>query len=169
MKSLLHEYIKLVLTESVTYRELDSPLPYRRASNVKRLALCDSSVTEPPNKHDAYFAEIQKWDRYGKSGRPLKKKRKGELIPGVSAVCIAGFLDFHSYGSDMYYIDYMKTRTDMRGKGYATQLIDEFFKRYAKPGMTIHFGKMMREEIGYLKDKMAEKYPGVNVIGSRDF
>mgnify|MGYP003636863348 FL=1 len=169
MTNLLRKYVREVLTESVTYKELDSPLPYRRAGNVKRLALCDSSVTEPPNQHDTYFAEIQKWNRYGKTGRTLKKKRKGELIPGVSLVCIAGFLDFHSVGENMYYLDYMKTRTDMRGKGYATQLVDEFFKRYAKPGMTIHFGKMMRKEVGYLKDKMAKEHPDIEVIGSRDF
>jgi len=165
--NLLRKYVREVLTESVTYKELDSPLPYTRAGNVKRLALCDSSVTEPPDKHDSYFAEIQKWRTRTKGGRrKLKKPVLGELIPGVSAVCIAGFLDFHSYGSNMYYLDYMKTRTDMRGKGYATQLVDEFFKRYAKPGMTIHFGKMMRKEVGHLKDKMAEKYPDVNVVGS---
>ena len=89
-----------------------------------------------------------------------------EIIPGVSDVCVAGFLDYHAAGENYWYIDYMKTRTDMRGKGYASQLVDEFFNRHAKPGVTIHFGKMMREEVGHLKNKMAKKYPDVNVVGA---
>jgi hypothetical protein len=48
-------------------------------------------------------------------------------------------------------------------------LIDEFFERFAGPGVTIHFGKMMRKEVGYLKDKMAEKYPDTSVIGAKNF
>ena len=165
----LRKFISIVLHEGVEFREVDSPLTYNRAGNVKRLALCDAGVTEPPNKHDAYFAEIQKWDRYGRTGRRLKNPRKGELIPGVADVCIAGFLDYHALGENYWYIDYLKTRGDMRGKGYASRLVDEFFNRYAKPGATIHFGKMMRKEVGHLKDKMAKKYPDVSVIGAVNF
>ena len=173
--NLLREYIKELLAESVEFHELDSPLKYSRASNVKRLAYCDSSVTEPPESHDTYFTEYQRMERYGKTGRRLKKPRKGELIPGVSNVCVIGFLDYHHYGKtaegkDMWYIDYMKTRGDSTGQGVASKLIDEFFERYVDPdGGYVHFGKMMRKEIGHLKDKMAEKYPNVEVIGAVNY
>ena len=66
----------------------------------------------------------------------------------------------------MWYIDYMKTRGDSKGQGVASKLMDEFFERYVDPdGGYVHFGKMMRKEIGHLKDKMAKKYPNVGVIG----
>lgn len=56
--SLLREYIKELLAESVEFHELDSPLDYSRASNVKRLAYCDTSVTEPPIKPRPVFHGI---------------------------------------------------------------------------------------------------------------
>ena len=91
------------------------------------------------------------------------------MVPGVSDACVIGFLDFHKYGDNGWYIDYMKTRGDKGGQGTASKLVDEFFKRYAKPGGMVHFGKMMRKEIGHLKDKMEKQYPDVNVIGARNF
>ena len=171
---ILRDYIKEILNESVTFHELDSPLDYNRSRNVKRLAYCDSSVTEPPSTRDAYFKEYQEMEFRGKSGRRLKKPRPGKIIPGVSTVCISGFLDYHDYGKtsdgkQMWYIDYMKTRGDSQGQGVASKLLDEFFERYAEPGGMVHFGKMMRKEIGHLKDKMAEKYPDVTVIGAKNF
>jgi ribosomal protein S18 acetylase RimI-like enzyme len=174
MTNLLREYIKELITEGVSFHELDSPLSYPRAyrDNVKRLAYCDSSVTEPPKHHDAYFVDYQKMIRFGKRGQRLKKPRKGEFIPGVSNVCIIGFLDYHadgktSDGKQIWYIDYIKTRSDSRGKGVASKLIDEFFSRHVDPdGGIVQFGRMMREEIGHLKDKMAEKYPNVTITGA---
>ena len=171
---LLREYIKELLNESTEFHELDSPLKYSKATNVKRLAYCDASVTEPPSQRDDYFLEYQEMIRYGSSGKRLKNPRKGELIPGVSNVCIIGFLDYHSQGknrdgNEMWYIDYMKTRSDTQGQGVASKLVDEFFSRYAVPGSHVHFGKMMRKEIGHLKDKMKEKYPDVTVIGARNY
>lgn len=173
--SLLREYIKEILSESVEFHELDSPLVYHRSGNVKRLAYCDTSVTEPPLGRDPYFKEYQEMERYGRSGRRLKKPRPGKIVPGVSNVCVIGFLDYHHYGKtsegkDMWYIDYMKTRGDSKGQGVASKLIDEFFERYVDPdGGYVHFGKMMRKEIGHLKDKMAKKYPNVEVIGAVNY
>lgn len=173
--SLLREYISEVLQESVEFHELDSPLQYNRSSNVKRLAYCDTSVTEPPEEGDTYFKEYQEMERYGARGQRLKKPRPGKVIPGVSNVCIIGFLDYHDYGKtsdgkQMWYIDYMKTRGDATGQGVASKLMDEFFSRYVDPdGGYVHFGKMMRKEIGHLKDKMAKKYPNVEVIGAVNY
>jgi len=168
--SVLREYIRDVLKEGIEFRELDSPLQYSRAGNVKRLALCDTSVEEPnATKRDAYFNSEQEWEYHGRSGRRLKKPRKGQMVPGVSDDCVIGFLDFHKYGDKGWYIDYVKTRGDKGGQKVASQLVDEFFKRYAKSGGMVHFGKMMQPQIGHLKDKMAKKHPDVNVIGAKNF
>jgi len=167
--SLLREYIRSLISEGYEFRDLDSPLTYTRAPNVKRVALCDTSETDPAEKGDAYFTPKQEWEYYGRSGRRLKKPKKGEMTPGVSDVCVVGFLDYHMKADNYYYIDYLKTRQDRRGRKFASMLIDEFFERFAGPDVTIHFGKMMRKEIGYLKDKMAEKYPDTSVIGAKNF
>ena len=169
---LIFENWKKFLTESMEYRELDSPLTYVRSGKIKRLAICDTSVTEPPSKHDTYFAEIEKWRKFSKGRKPkrLKNPVLDEIIPGVSDICIVGFLDFHSHGrDDSWYIDYMKTRGEHGGQGIASQLVDEFFNRYAKPGGMVHFGKIMRKEIWHLKNKMAEKYPDMTLIGGKNF
>ena len=164
-----------MLAEGVEFHELDSPLKYSRAGNVRRLAYCDTSVTEPIGTRDAYFKEWENWRRYSKSGKRLKKPVLDEIVPGVSDVCVIGFLDYHKQGETrdgkiMWYIDYMKTRGDSSGQGVASKLVDEFFQRYVDPdGGHVHFGKMMQPQIGHLKDKMTEKYPGATVIGAKNF
>jgi len=173
-EQILREAILRILNEGTEFHELDSPLDYNRASNVKRIAYCDTTVTEPTDKRDAYFKEFQEWEYYGSSGRRLKNARKGKLIPGVSNVCIIGFLDYHSQGksgdgSQMWYIDYMKTRGDSTGQGVASKLIDNFYETIAKPGDNVHFGKMMRKEIGHLKDKMVDAHPEITTIGAKNF
>jgi hypothetical protein len=171
---LLQEYIKELLAETVEYRELDSPLTYARASDVKRLAYCDTEVEQPGGKRDRYFSEFQEMEYYGSSGRRLKRPKPGKIVPGVSDNCVIGFLDFHKFGTTkegapMWYIDYMKIRGDKRRQGVASKLMDEFFRRHVKPGSIVHFGKIMRKEVGHLKDKMAKKYPDVEVIGARNY
>jgi len=173
-ENLLRKYVKKLLKEGVEFRTLDSPLTYSRAGNVKRIALCDTSVEEPNPSRDAYFNEYQEMERYGVSGRRLKKPRKGKLVPGVSDDCVIGFLDYHlkaqnSDGSSYWYIDYMKTRGDKGNTGVASKLIDQFYETVVQPGDNVHFGKMMQPQIGHLKDKMAEKYPEINTIGAKYF
>ena len=173
-EQILRQAISIMLFEAVEFRTLDSPLRYNRAGNVKRIALCDTSVEEPNPSRDAYFNKYQEMERYGSSGRRLKKPRKGQMVPGVSDACVIGFLDYHSQGkssggSEMWYIDYMKTRGDKGGQGTASKLIDEFYNTVAKPGDNVHFGKMMRKEIGHLKDKMVDKYPEISTIGAVNF
>jgi hypothetical protein len=170
----LEQYIKGLLFETVEFREVDSPLEYARSSNVKRIALCDTSVTEPAGKHDSYFTEIEKWRKYTKGGRKLKKPVLDEIIPGVSDVCIIGFLDYHKEakledGTTFWYIDYMKNRSDMRGQGSASQLIEKFYDTIPQPGDYVNFGQMMQPAVGHLKDKMAEKYPEIKTKGAKYF
>ena len=172
LEATLRECVRELLNEGVEFRTLDSPLTYNRYGNVKRIAYCDNSVTEPPEHRDAYFKEWEKWRRYTKNhGRRLKKPVLEEIVPGVSDVCIIGFLDYHQYsttsnGSKMWYIDYMKTRGDSTGQGVASKLMDQFYETVPQPGDHVHFGKMMRKEIGHLKDKMKERYPEIDTIGS---
>jgi GNAT superfamily N-acetyltransferase len=174
--NLLRKYIRELLNEGVEFRQVDSPLEYGRSSNVKRIALCDSSVTEPAGKHDSYFAEIEKWRKYttGRTRRKLKKPVLDEIIPGVSDVCIVGFLDYHSEGkvesgATFWYIDYMKTRGDKRGQGSARQLVEKFYETVVKDGDYVNFGKMMQPQIGHLKDDMEEKYPEIKTKGAKYF
>ena len=168
-ESIVRSIVREFLNESVEFREVDSPLQYRHW-NIKRLALCDTAVVEPPNPHDYYFAEIEKWRKYSKRGGRLKKPVLDELIPGVSDVCIIGFLDYHkagvTKGHQHWYIDYMKTRGDKGGTGIASRLIDKFYSDIAKPGDHVNFGKMMQPQIGHLMRKMKEKYPEVSTIGA---
>ena len=177
---LLREVVKEILNESIEFHEVDSPLVYNRASNVKRLALCDTSVedrhlrTDGKPQRDTYFNDQDEWEYYGRSGRRLKKPRKAGIIPGVADACVIGFLDYHkeyekSGGGTSWYIDYMKTRGDKGGEGTASKLVDEFFSSVAADGDTVHFGKMMNPKIGHLKDKMAKKYPGMDVMGAVNY
>jgi hypothetical protein len=146
-----------------------SPLAYHRASNIKRLALCDTDITDPPKPDDAYFARTERWRRYSKrGGRRLKKPVLEEIIPGVDDNCIAVFLDYHEYGDDGYYIDYVKTRRDLQGKGYASAIIDYFYEMHSKAKL-IHWGKLMRKEMGHLLQKMKKKYPNIESIGSVNY
>ena len=173
--NILRKYIRNILTEGIEFRELDSPLTYSKSSNVKRLAYCETDVSELPEYTDAYFTGYQEIERYGRSGQRLKKPRKGQFFPGVSDPCIIGFLDYHKQGTTrdgqpMWYFDYINVRQDTQEGGVASKLVDEFFKRYVtEPGTHVHFGKMMRKEVGHLKDKMAEKYPEMSVIGAKNF
>lgn len=173
-EGLLRATIRELISEGIEFREVDSPLEYGRSGNVKRIALCDSSVTEPPGKHDSYFAEIEKWRKYTKGGRKLKKPKLDEIIPGVSDVCIIGFLDYHQKaklesGVTFWYIDYMKTRSDMRGQGSASQLVEKFYEMIPQSGDYVNFGKMMQPQVGHLKDKMAEEYPEIKTKGAEYF
>ena len=170
---LLREYVNELLTEqseSVTFREVESPLVYRGGGPRRRFALCYSSVTEPPEQRDTYFKELERWRRRTPTGRKLKEPKLIEVIPGVSDVCITGFLDFHQRsttkeGKPYWYIDYMKTRGDMRGQKISSRLVEEFFKKYAEPGSVVDFGQMLEEQVVHLKQKMEKKYPNVKVLG----
>jgi hypothetical protein len=169
-----------LLIEGIEFHEVDSPLHYNRAGNVKRLALCDTAVEDrhlrPDGnpQRDTYFNDQDEWTSYGNSGRRLKKPRKTGIIPGVADACVIGFLDYHkdydkSDGSTAWYIDYMKTRGDKGGQGTASKLVDEFFSRVASDGDTVHFGKMMSPAIGHLKDKMEKQYPDMDVMGAVNY
>ena len=168
----LRQYIRqILLNEGVEFRTLDSPLKYNRYGDIKRIAYCDSSVINPPEGRDPYFKEWERWRKRSSTGRKLKKPKLEEIVPGVSDVCIIGFLDYHkSYtyqdsGNASWYIDYMKTRADFKEQKIARKLIEYFYETVPKPGDEVDFGKMMHPAIGHLKDSMVEKYPNIKTRG----
>ena len=171
-EGLLRETVRGFLNEAIEFREVDSPLTYSRYGNVKRIAYCDITVTDPPEQRDAYFKEWENWRKFSKGGKRLKKPVLEEIVPGVSDVCIIGFLDYHSQGTyddgknTHWYIDYMKTRGDTQGTGVASKLMDHWYQTVPQPGDNVNFGKMMRKEIGHLKDKMIDKYPDIKTRGA---
>ena len=168
MKKLLTEWRKF-LKESQEFVEMDSPLTYHRASNVKRLALRDPSI-EPPYRGDFGFADQYTY-RNPRTGR-MTKKRHLEA-PGAGDDII-GFLDFHdmgetSTGKSYFYIDYMKTRREYKEQGIATRLLEEFIRRYAPEPSIINFGKIQNPEMYSIYEKIKEKYPEHNISGGKNF
>ena len=161
-----------VVDESIEFRDAGkSPLTYHRGGLVHRLVLCDTSVTDPPNKGDVYFAEIERWRHRTKTGRRLKKPVLDEIIPGVKDNCIVAFLDWTDWtdtGRAIYYLNYMKSRSDSRGKGYIRKIIEEFYRLHPKAKM-IHWGRMMHPAVGHLLDAMKKKYPKINSIGAINY
>ena len=168
MKKLLTEWRKF-LKESQEFVEMDSPLTYHRASNVKRLALRDPSI-EPPYRGDFGFADQYTY-RNPRTGRMTKKRHLG--APGAGDDII-GFLDFHdmgetSTGKSYFYIDYMKTRREYKEQGVATRLLEEFIRRYAPEPSIINFGKIQNPEMYSIYEKIKEKYPEHNISGGKNF
>ena len=168
MKKLLTEW-RQFLKESQEFVEMDSPLTYNRASNVKRLALRDPSI-EPPYRGDFGFADQYSY-RNPRTGR-MTKKRHLEA-PGAGDDII-GFLDFHdmgetSTGKSYFYIDYMKTRREHKEQGIATKLLDEFIRRYAPEPSIINFGKIQNPGMYSIYEKIKEKYPEHNISGGKNF
>jgi len=119
-----------------------SPMPYKHDNQVMRLAMYEPSASAHQSGQ-IYFAEIEKKIRYGKNGRLLKTP-KIEKIPGAGDNVVA-FLDYHvlpgtrhlgpkgraSNGSDAIYIDYMATRNDFYGRGYAKALVQKLYADHA--------------------------------------
>lgn len=153
-------YDLAVVVAGLSFEEAGpSPLKYPRSGNVQRLLLRDSSVTTPPGRHDYYFADT--FRTRTKTGRKLKKPKLDQ--PGIKDVSVVGFLDYHEYSNRSYYLDYLKTREDARGKGHARALVEQFYRTH-KPA-AVHWGRMMAPEIGKLFESMKKKFPKVNTSG----
>ena len=120
----------------VTFVESKSPLDYHGVSP-RRIALCDSSVTEP--SEDAHFKDLDP--------------------------CVVAFLDFSPYGGDSIFIHYMNTRREHQRKGYARKLVNEFYRRHAdkvtEPLGMMNWGKLMADGAEKLYREMAKKHPDV--------
>lgn len=155
--------LRQLIKEVLEVQELSSPLSYDRWSHVLRISLVDSDSPDF-KKYDTYFSQTKKSVLYGPSGRRLKNP-KTEIVPGAASGTVA-FLDYHVPMKDYIYIDYMKTRMDMRGMGHAKKLIDELVKKFGKD-VTYDFGKIMNPAIGKLQKDLAAK--GYKVSGWHDY
>jgi hypothetical protein len=165
--------IEGILTENAELVDLGrSPLEYNgRANSKNRLALIDTtSELAPPQS--TYYTDYTTWrkytGRYGKR-RKLKKPVVDEFIKGGPDHMVA-FQDWQYWGDQQaIYLNYIHIRNDQRGKGYARKLIQGLIDMH--PDLKIlHFGKMMREEIGHLKRSFEEKYEGqITVLGAVNY
>ena len=168
MKIRLGELRRLIqealMNEDVSVEHGDSPLQYDRDPNVKRISLVDTSSPEY-KKWDTYFAPSKKSVFYGPSGRKLKKP-KYEDVPGAAPGTVA-FLDYHLLPGGLgVYVDYVKTRSDMRGQGHAAKLIDELVKKFGEDAR-YDFGKIMSPTMGKLQKKLQDR--GIEVLGWHDY
>ena len=142
-----------------------SPLKYHGYASKKRLIVVDKEAPDAePSTH--YYKDREIWRRYTKNRRRrLKKPKLEEVIPGAPPHTVA-FLDYSPYGEDGIFLDYLHVRDDMRGQGHARMLVQAIIDKNSNLKL-LHFGKMMREEIGHLKDSFAKKYEGkIDIIGS---
>lgn len=145
------------------FRPSQSPLQYT-SQQVERIALCDPGVVTPPSENDYYFAHVRKVTNYSTKGTRLKRP-KVEIIPGVDDNCVVAFLDYHSLGNGHYYIDYVKTRSDQRNKGYAEALIDHFYQS-VPDAKTINWGDILHPAAHKILEVMQVMYPNVSSFGT---
>jgi predicted GNAT family acetyltransferase len=135
-----------------------TPTGYPKGS-VRRLALIDTEAPEAP-KNARYFVEYTREQKIGKGGRFLKKPRK-IVEPGATPNTLS-FIDYHVYGNGKYvYINYMRTRDDVEGKGLARALLLHFMDDAERSGVThVNFGKIMSPAIGKLYQEYERLYEG---------
>jgi hypothetical protein len=155
--------LKVLIHEMIRAEHLRSPLQYNRSPNTQRISLLDDESPEF-KKGDVYFSPTKKYSHYGDSGRRLKTPRTEE-VPGAAPGTVA-FLDYHVLPGGTVYIDYMKTRNDMRGQGHAGKLVDELLRKFGKD-VTYDFGHIMNPAAGKIQKKLASL--GYNVRGWHDY
>ena len=129
----------------ISFMEMPSPLNYNEGS-AKRLALCTT---------DSRKMELE--EGYSERENPRSYFHKQDP-------CIVSFVDFIPYGGDSIFIAYMNTRDDAERKGYATKLIEEFYRRHGKKVKsdgTMYWGKLMHKGTEKLFRKMEKKYPKI--------
>ena len=155
--------IRQLIREMIRTDHSLSPLTYQRASNIQRISLVDDESPEF-KKGDVYFSPTKKHTYYGDSGRRLKNPRT-EDVPG-SAPGTVSFLDYHILPGGTVYIDYMKTRNDMRGQGHAKRLVDELLQKFGKEA-TYDFGHIMNPSVGKIQKNLRSL--GYDVKGWHDY
>ena len=166
----LKEIVENVLSETAELVDVgQSPLAYHGYVGGKnRLALIDHDA--PPSKpNHMFFTDYTRMRKYSKRGGRLKKPVVDEFVPGGPPGMVA-FQDWSWYGDkEAIYLDYLYVRGDLRGRGYARKLIQGVIDMHPDIKL-LHFGKMMREEIGHLQQWFAKKYEGqINVIGAKNY
>lgn len=134
---------------------------YSSAHEIRRAALVDPGAPLPVRER--LFAETTR-KIHSVKGRLLKKTRV-HVLPGAAAGTVA-FADFHPYGKDALYIDYIVVRPDMRGHGLGLQLAREFYRDASQKGITlIHWGKVMNENVWKIMETMRAEFPEIQTLG----
>ena len=155
--------IRHLIREMIRAEHSISPLEYQRVPNVQRIFLADDESPEF-KKGDVYFSPTKKYTNYGSNGRRLKNP-KTEEVPGAAPGTVA-FIDYHILPGGTVYIDYMKTRNDMRGQGHAKKLVDELLQKFGKD-VTYDFGHIMNPAAGKIQKNLASL--GYSVRGWHDY
>ncbi|NDC25693.1 MAG: hypothetical protein EBZ49_16400 [Proteobacteria bacterium] len=165
---LLRRAVREIIREALLMNSGPSPLSYDRSGAVQRISLVDTAAPGHP-KGDTYFATTTSFSWYGPSGRRLKRPKE-ETVPGAADEGTVAFLDYHEIsfsdrGLSAIYIDYMKTRSDSRGKGHARALVDALVEKYGTE-VTYDFGRILTPTVSRIKDDLAGR--GIKVAGKKD-
>lgn len=138
---------------------------YPHAEYVYRFALVDADAPPvPPGMR--YFVPTTRTVRTSPKGRALKKPRQVTLA-GAAPDTVA-FVDFHPLMPDGMYVDYVRVRTDLQGRGLANVVMRGFYDRVVLPkGVTyVHWGRVMNEKAWAVLLKMQTDYPSVRTTGN---
>ncbi len=149
--------------------EEPSPLIYDRSPVVHRFAIFDPELVNVPfERGDSYFAETSRNEYYGKNGRRLKKPRV-TVTPGSRPGTIA-WIDWHPWGGDWIYIDFIKVRADQRGGRFGSRVVEEFYRHVVPRGYHgVHWGKVLNPYAWQLKARMQTEHPEIHHAGHADF
>jgi hypothetical protein len=120
-----------------------------------------------------YMAETQRIEKYGATGKPLKKP-KVIKTPGAGPNA-AGFVDYQLMGDlgerdpskpASLYVSYMKS--EHPGSGVPDRLLDSIVEKHA-PIDYVNFGKIMNPRIVHVMSRFAERHPDIALNGHNDF
>jgi len=141
-----------------TFRDERSP----RVDYARRFSLCDSKVDPPAKREYLFTDEYRRW-----SDRTHKRLKKPVLESrGVTDPCDIAYIDYGGGGKDLY-IHLVITRSDQRGKGLATQLLKEFYKKKVSKGAAVRWGRIMNPASMALFEKMKKMRPDVVHMGGK--
>ena len=127
-------------------------------------------MTNPNAGYDTYFTTEPKpsidwkirqkrWEKAPEDAKPTKNppRVKYEENTGTAQPGLVAFLDY-SMGGDELYIHFMSVRTDQRGKGYATAMVDWLYAKAKAEGRVVNWGKVFYPA-ELMLDRYREKYP----------
>ena len=127
-------------------------------------------MTNPNAGYDTYFTTEPKpsidwkirqkrWEKAPEDAKPTKNppRVKYEENTGTAQPGLVAFLDY-SMGGDELYIHFMSVRTDQRGKGYATAMVDWLYAKAKAEGRVVNWGKVFYPA-ELMLDRYREHYP----------
>ena len=128
-----------------------------------RLKITDSAAP-PPGYGESHF--VDRYRRWSQRGKRLKRpvlEERGVTDPGDVA-----FIDFMGGPADSN-IELVIVRPDYRGRGMATKLLREYYKRHTIPGAAVRWGRVLNPTAWSLLEKMKKEFPDRVTMGGRFF